>query len=246
MLKYISLMLCILFIIHFHPYADTTFTSTRLGYKSYLPDNWICEPTDSAQDYFYDTTGTCGALLSFVRYPMDTNMYPNPEEWTISHFTAYMMYMDYYPFGTVLFSDSSETETQGDLRATEMYLRFFTDDTLDYAWDEYIRYTATENYGYELYAIGDTNDVSQNIGLYGAILKIIEINEDLTPILVNNTPPKKNLFTVKNFYPLSDLSQAVYNIQGRRISIHLSHDRNVSHGLYIYNKQKLITIPSVK
>ena len=246
MLKHLSCVSCILFIIYLLPFADTTFTCIRLGYKSYLPDNWICEPTDSAQDYFYDTTGTYGALLSIVRYPIDTNVYPTSEEWTISHYIAYIMYMDYYPFGTVLFSDSSATEKQGDLQATEIYLRFYTDDTLNYAWDEYIRYTATQNYGYELYAIGDTNDVSQNIGLYGAILKIIEINENLTPIIVHNTPPKKNLLAVKNIYQLSNLSQAIYNVQGRRISVHVLHDRNMSHGLYIYNKQKLITVPARK
>ncbi len=246
MLKHILLISCILFFIHLHVSADTTFISTRLGYKSYLPDNWICESTDSAQDYFYDTTGACGALLSIVRYPMDIDMYPNSEEWTISHYIAYTMYMDYYPFGTVLFADSSATEKQGDLRATEIYLRFYTDDTLGYAWDEYIRYTATKNYGYELYAIGDTNDMSQNIGLYGAILKFIEINENFTSIIVHHTPPKKNLLAVKNMYRLSNLSQAIYNVQGRRISVHVLQDRNMSHGLYIYNKQKLIAIPSGK
>ncbi len=246
MLKHISLVSCILFFIHLHPFADTTFTSTRLGYKSYLPDNWICEPTDSAQDYFYDTTGTYGALLSIVRYPMDTNMYPNSEEWTISHYIAYIMYMDYYPFGTVLFSDSSATEKQGDLQATEIYLRFYTDDTLDYAWDEYIRYTATKNYGYELYAIGDTNDMSQNIGLYGAILKIIEINENLTPIVVDKIQPEKSLHVIKSLYRLSNLSRALYTVQGRRVSTDVLQNNRVSQGIYIYNKQKLITVPSGK
>jgi hypothetical protein len=49
---------------------------------------------------------------------------------------------------------------------------FFSYDTSVGAWAEYIRFTAC-GYGYEMYAISDTQDMSQNIGYYAAILQSI-------------------------------------------------------------------------
>jgi hypothetical protein len=45
------------------------------------------------------------------------------------------------------------------------------------SWAEYIRYTASNSYGYELYALSDTTDMAANVGVYAAILQGIELPE---------------------------------------------------------------------
>ncbi|MBN1980088.1 MAG: hypothetical protein JW795_01045 [Chitinivibrionales bacterium] len=235
---------CIVSIAALNIYAATTITSTKLGYQCYLPDNWICEVKSDTQHCFYDTTGTYGALLSLVRYQKSSDVYSTPEEWTMAHFIAYILYMDYYPFGTVLFSDSSAAEKQGDLRATEIYLRFYTDDSLNYSWDEYVRYTATLNYGYELYAIGDTADMIANIGFYGALLKMIIISESFSPITIKLKPYNDpSLVKSTNFHPLLGSGQFLYTLQGRRMSVHTLSLNSRSQGIYVYNNKKINTIP---
>ncbi len=244
-MRYLLITLLLVLTITSTVYADTTFINHDLGYKAYLPDNWVMETKNDSQHYFYDTSDEYGALLSIVRYTKDTT-YDTPEAWTRSHFIAYKMYMDYYPFGTVLFSDTSETETQGTHWATEMYLRFYTDDTTNYSWDEYTRYTATEKYGWELYAIGDTSDLSANIGFYGAVLKIIEVKDDYVPIIVDNSQlnkPVKHPFSLKS---LSKYNAYAYTPLGRRIPLADLQRNRLSHGLYIIDKRKNIILNQFK
>lgn len=248
MKKKMSLLICLLLGLSIYVYSGNYVTNTKLGYTIYLPDNWICESKDSTQDYFYDTTDEYGALLSLIRYPIISADYDLPEEWTISHFIAYTMYMEYYPFGTMLFSDSSITEKQGDFRATEIYLRFYTDDTAGYSWDEYVRYSAREGYGYEMYAIGDTSDMMTNIGIYGAILKTINISPEISSIKNSFTQEYENLQKTNVKYAIpSDISNYLYDPLGRRTSVPSLKKRGLSNGIYIYNNRiKIAVTPDYK
>jgi hypothetical protein len=143
-----------------------------LDYSIYLPENWKHKAASDSQDFFYDSSLVYDGNVSLVRHTMDT-VFHTPAEWARAFFIAYKMYVDYHPYGVVLFYDSSQSAKLDGQWAPEMYIRFY-DDTANYAWDEYVRFTAVTGYGYELYAIGDTSDMKANVGLYGAIIQSIE------------------------------------------------------------------------
>jgi hypothetical protein len=155
--------------------ADTTIVDIQGNYSVYLPDHWVRDATSDSQHFFMDTTFGYPALLSLRRYVMDTTAFTSGDQWVSAHFIAYKLSVQYSvdPAGVVLYSNADSTVKQGSLRAAEAYSVFFSYDTSIGAWAEYIRFTACGRYGYELYAISDTADMSQNIGYYAAILQSI-------------------------------------------------------------------------
>jgi hypothetical protein len=155
--------------------ADTTLVDNARNFSIYLPDNWVREIKSDSQDFFVDTTYRYPAELSLRKYAIDTAAYPLDSQWISAHFTAYKLSVEYSvdPAGVVLYSSADSTVRQGSLWATEAYSMFFSYDTSIGAWAEYIRFTASGHCGYELYAIGDTGDMAQNIGYYAAILQSI-------------------------------------------------------------------------
>lgn len=153
--------------------ADTTLVDSQLDYRIYLPDNWVREVNSDTQHFFIDTTSFYPALLSLRRCTMDTAMYKTAADWTQAYFLAYKLSVQYSvdPVGVVLYSNGDSTVKQGSLQAAEAYSIFFSSDTSVGSWSEYIRFTACGRYGYELYAISDTADMSKNIGVYAALLQ---------------------------------------------------------------------------
>jgi hypothetical protein len=158
-------------------FADTTLVDNQLNYSVYLPANWVREVENDSQHIFVDTTYFYPAELSFNRYTIDSTLYKTADEWTQAHFLGYRLTVQYSvdPAGVVLYSNSDSSVRQGSLQAAEAYSIFFSSDTSIGSWAEYIRFTACGRYGYELYAISDTADMSENIGLYAAILQSITI-----------------------------------------------------------------------
>jgi hypothetical protein len=158
-------------------FADTTLVDNVCNYRMYLPDNWVREVYSDTQHFFIDTTYVYPAQLCLKRYTLDTVMYKTAAEWTHAHFLAYKLAVLYSvdPAGVVLYSNGDTTVKQGSLQATEAYSVFFSSDTSVGSWAEYIRFTAYGKYGYELYAISDTADMSKNIGVYAALLQGIVI-----------------------------------------------------------------------
>lgn len=154
-------------------HAAREYTDQNLGYSIYLPDDWVVDVSDPAKHLFYDSTGTATGLLSITRFQRNSLDYPTPREWTQAFYIAYLMTVDYSidPWGTVLYVDSSSTSTQNSLWAPEAYSRFYSLDTTLGTWDEYLRYSAADTYGYELAALSDTADMKVNVGLYAAILQ---------------------------------------------------------------------------
>jgi hypothetical protein len=158
-------------------FADTTLVDNQLNYSVYLPANWVREVKSDSEHIFVDTTYFYPAELSFNRYTIDSTLYKTADEWTQAHFLGYKLTVQYSvdPAGVVLYSNSDTSVKQGSLQAAEAYSIFFSSDTSIGSWAEYIRFTACGQWGYELYAISDTADMSKNIGLYAAILQSITI-----------------------------------------------------------------------
>jgi len=159
-------------------FADTTFVDTQLKFTAYLPNNWIWIAESDSQRLFEDTTYTYPGLLSFTRFTVDSTLYSSADQWTQAHFLGYKLSVEYSvdPAGVILYSNADTTVKQGSLPAAEAYSLFFSSDTSVGSWAEYVRFTAYGKYGYELYAISDTADMSSHIGLYAAILQGIVID----------------------------------------------------------------------
>jgi hypothetical protein len=159
--------------------GDTTIVSSELGYAVYLPDNWVQSSVTATHHQFYDTTGARPGLLSLVRSPRSSVDFPTEESWTRAYYIAYLLTADpnysYDPWGVVLYADSSQDSRQNALWAPEAYARWFSLDTAWSAWAEYVRFTASGDYGYELYAVSDTADMDTSIGYYASILQGIDI-----------------------------------------------------------------------
>ncbi len=164
--------------------ADTTITSTPLGISAYLPDNWIATTAGDTAITFMDTTFTYRSQITCKKQTINATDYPSEESWTRAHFIAYLLIVQYSydPFGAVLYFDSSETCKQDSLWAPEAFSEFFTIDTALGTWNEYVRYTVSGSNGYQIYAIGDTADMKLNIGMYMAIINMIEFTNSVHTI----------------------------------------------------------------
>jgi hypothetical protein len=196
-------------------FADTTMTVTSLDYQIYLPDNWIKSVVNDSQHIFYDTTATTTALISLVRYHINRSTFPAANDWQRASFIASMLVAEYSydPWGAVLYYDSSATSKQQNYWAPEIYTEYFTTDTSLDSWSEYVRYTSTASYGYELYAIGDTLDIAENIGLYAGIIRMIQLEISKT-IIVHSNEPKPHRFSSLN----REAVPYLYTVTGRKIA----------------------------
>jgi hypothetical protein len=175
MIRVYPLVCVVLFITVSISFADTTIVDIHENYSMYLPDHWVRDAASDSQHFFTDTTFRYPALLSLRRYVIDTTTFASGDEWVSAYFTAYKLSVEYSvdPTGVVLYSNADSTVRQGGQKAAEAYSIYFSLDTSVGAWAEYVRFTACGGYGYELYAISDTGDMSQNIGYYAAIIQSI-------------------------------------------------------------------------
>ena len=208
-------------------HADGVVNVATLGYSVYLPDHWVVEEVCDTQHYIYDTTGTRPALLSLVRHSYSTADYPQSRDWTRAHFIAYVLVVNSSPWSVVLYADSSSSNTQGTLWAPEAYCEMYSIDTMLDAWAEFSRFTATDDYGYELYAIGDTLDMRTNVGYYATILMSIIIPNSSK--VVRSTPRT-------HAGPASGLNAgdiSLYDVCGRRVAALARALRPVSAGIYV-------------
>jgi hypothetical protein len=212
--------------------ADTTVVDSKENYSVYLPDNWVRDVQSDSEHFFVDTTYRHPALLSLRRYEIDTSVYASGDEWTRSHFTAYKLTVQYSvdPAGVVLYSSADSTVVQGTLQAAEAYSVFFSYDTSLGAWAEYIRFTASGTRGYELYAITDTGDMSQNIGFYAAILQGIRFS----PSSHVKEPPAP-AFSARARQVQDEMAPYLFDPLGRRIA-EANETRYRSSGMYFRKK----------
>lgn len=222
--------------------AGATIVNTDLNYSVYLPDNWTLEEVrPGTQHFFYDTSGVFPALLSIVRYDRDTVKYSIPHNWTEVNYYAYKVIVEESvdPYGVVLYANDSETSLQGDLWAPEMYCEFYSFDTLADCWAEYVRFTASNRFGYELYAISDTLDMETNIGLYAAMLQYIALPEDVTSVLPGWSKHGDTPYRIST----NQRASPVFTLLGRKTP-YLNSDcfHGITTGIYVSSRRPVLQL----
>lgn len=194
--------------------ADTTVTNTSIGFTAYLPSNWTAVQVSDSQVKLYDTTYTFRSQIMIKKHVRSAAEYPATLDWTRAHFLAYMLVTQYSydPFGAVLYFDSSSNSTQNTQWAPEAFSEFYTIDTALGTWNEYMRFTESNNYGYELYAIGDTADMKNNIATYAGIIRMITIND--LPVSVASIAPGLHYKRTISINPVKNAG--MYTLSGKR------------------------------
>ncbi|MFW5785372.1 MAG: hypothetical protein ACOCW1_04220 [Chitinispirillaceae bacterium] len=214
-------------------FADTTIVNEQMSFSAYLPDNWTAAQVSDSSVLLYDTTGYYKSDINIKRYYRSSADFPTPEDWTRAHFIAYLLVVEnsWDPFGSVLYFDSIQS-TQSSLWAPEAFCEFYTIDTALGSWDEYMRYTANGDYGYEIYAIGDTSDMKNNFGFYSAIIQQIEIGPGLSNVRSPKRTDRYGRFNISS----SRLPSGVYDLRGKR---HLPAVRKPK-GAYLLPSRELV------
>jgi hypothetical protein len=164
--------------------AQSTYTSAEVGYSITLPDTWRRLVRDDSTHSFYDSSAVRGSQIYITRHHRDATVFPTAESWIRAHFVAYKIAVDYsgFPYsGVVLYFDSTASRKLGDLWAPELYATYLLADTLNpanppvAAWSDFTKVTAAGNFGYEVYAVGDTADMMANAGYYDSLMLTVRI-----------------------------------------------------------------------
>ncbi len=187
-----------------------TITDASLGYSIILPTNWVQIKARTNQHYFRDSTKAHKSQLSLVVYSIDKITYPTAESWTQAQFIAYMLAVEnsVFPFGSVAFYDSAASVKLHSYWAPEAYSIFYPGNG-DATYSEYLRYTANGNYGYEIYAIGDSTDMANNVTYYSDIISTIQFSTATVSI---HAPHGTPLLTSEK------LSSNSFNLIGRKLN----------------------------
>jgi hypothetical protein len=161
------------------------FSDLSIGYSISLPEKWERIRNNDSIHSFYDTTRTHVSRIFISRHSFQTAVHPTPESWTRSFFLAYKISIDYsgYPNpGQVLYFDTTQQRRLDGRWAPELYAFFIIADTLNpsgppvFAWSEFLKVTAVESSGYEVYALGDTADMLKYVDFYDSIMSSIKLN----------------------------------------------------------------------
>lgn len=157
----------------------------NLGYSITLPSNWSQLKSKPAQHYFRDSTRAYKSQISIVKYDIDKASYPTPESWIQAQFIAYMLSVETstYPFGAVAFFDSTAAAALGTHWAPEAFSVLYPADG-DPTYCEFIRYCAVGDVGYEIYAIGDSTDMTKYVDFYAGIIASLTF----TPPILSISP----------------------------------------------------------
>ena len=161
----------------------------EIGYTAYLPDGWIKTAVNATQHRFEDTSGVYQSMVVINRYDFSGEaVYETSEDWTRANFIAYIFSIEADPVCALTFYDSVTVLQNESLRAMDAFSQFFSIDTILGDWAEYIRFTATGTYGYEIYAIGPADDMLTNVGMYVAIIEEITLKEEVVSIVQDRVP----------------------------------------------------------
>lgn len=203
------LLICALGIV---PAFAGSVTDAALGYSVTLPPNWVELKTKPLQHYFRDTTKQYKSQLSIVRYALDKTIYPTPESWTEAQFIGYKLSVEHsvFPFGTITYYDSSKTSQLGTQWSPVAFSMLYPGDG-DPTYCEYIRYVALGDFGYEIYAIGDSTDMVNKVDFYAEILATTRLLPPTFIRLKKSVPraaelssPTPSVDGLGRRYPLSD------------------------------------------
>ncbi len=151
--------------------AAKTLGDPYLGYSIVLPDTWVRETVDSTHHQFFDTSGNFMSMVAIVRHDFSGDtIFTTPEEWTRANFIAYTLTVEADPFCNLVFYDSVTVKQNGILWATDAFTEFYSYDSTFGDWAEYVRYTASGTYGYELYVLGPLQEMDTNIAAFASII----------------------------------------------------------------------------
>ncbi len=200
----------LLILFDFSGEAQTAYTNKKLGYSLMLPENWYALNTSDSQDIFFDVSSSGRTYLSVVRHKIDTNT--TETYWTKFHFLMYISTTQEWedPWGTILALDSSQDCTIDGGWAPQAFAQFFSLDSINSTWSEYIIFTARYGGGYELYAIGDTLDLKTKGAAYSQILNSVTFSQP-SSIKINRK--------VQSFEIISGrYEQGIFDLSGRSFS----------------------------
>ncbi len=154
-----------------------TVSDGYLGYSIDLPANWVQIKTKDLQHHFKDPSGQYPSRISIVRYAIDKADYPTPESWTQAQFLAYLIAVETsaFPFGSVAYYDSSASAKLGSDWAPEAFSILFPGDG-QRTYCEYLRYAAHGDFGYEIYALGDSADMVNRVDFYASIISTVALS----------------------------------------------------------------------
>jgi len=152
-----------------------TVSDATLGYTITLPTNWVQIKSKANQHYFRDSTKQYKSQISIVLYSIDQVSYPTPVDWTQAQFIAYKVGVETsaFPYGTVSYFDSSSAQILGSYWAPEAFSILYPGDSTP-TYSEYMRYCAGGNFGYEIYAIGDSTDMINHVDFYAGIISSLQ------------------------------------------------------------------------
>jgi len=148
-----------------------------IGYSITLPAHWSLAQSKPLQDYFRDSTRAYHSQISILRYGIDKSTYPTPDSWSQAQFIAYKLSVEssVFPYGAVMYYDSSSAAKIGTVWSPEAYSVLYPADG-DPTYCEYIRYAAVGDYGYEIYAIGDSTDMTNNLDFYAGVVSTLKFS----------------------------------------------------------------------
>ncbi len=212
-------------------YSSTIVTDTELNYSIFLPENWVHRVVSPQHHRFYDTTGNYRSQINLIRHSFCNYDYPTSKDWTMVNFIAYELTVKnvHNPLGIFLYGDSSSSLIQPDsLQAAEIYARFCYLDESPLYWEEFVRFAATDTFGYEMYVLGDTLDMQNNVGFYAAIIQDIHLPGET---MDQNTA----IFSGRQTAPPFDRRQAaqvLFDLKGRKVPLRDNAGYEAS-GLYL-------------
>lgn len=167
----------------------------QMGYSALLPDGWNKTVVSSTQHRFEDTTGVYQSMIVLNRYDFSGDtVYESSNDWTRANFIAYVFSIEADPFCALMYYDSVTARQNETLWATDVFTQFFSIDTVLGDWAEYLRFTASGSYGYELYAIGPEEDMLANVGMYVAIIDEIVLPEAAVALRSRHLPVAPTVF----------------------------------------------------
>ncbi len=167
----------LLFAAVFSPAQAGVVSDVNIGYAVTLPPNWVQLKTKPIQHYFRDSTKQYRSQISILQYSLDKVTYPTPDTWTQAQFIGYMLSVETsaYPFGAVTYFDSTSAAKLGTHWAPEAFSVLYPADG-NPTYCEYLRYCANGDFGYEIYAIGDSTDMANNVDFYAGIIATMQLS----------------------------------------------------------------------
>jgi hypothetical protein len=225
-----------------------TVSDSKIGYSIDLPQHWVRDIDTINQHTFFDTSKVYGSFISIemTDFSNDT-IYKSPYQWTKAHFLAYLLTIRSTvstlgipmsdPYGSVVFYDSSSSIQSG-LKSMELYAQFNSLLSSSGSWDEYVKYTAVNKKGYEIYVLGDTADMKKNIDFYIDLVNSIKI--DTAPASIRFHPVRATNTIVSTSIYKSDM---LFDIMGRSM---VGNPANISKttgdNMFIMRKSKFLNL----